>query len=283
MNATMLLKKIDHFSVMLDQILSIITPQHGGTFIDCTFGVGGYSKAILEHPNTKVIALDRDKQVKQYAESISQKYPGRFNFYNEKFSNLKKILKPDENLNAIIFDLGFSLFQVADHKRGFSFKSETSLDMTMGMNEISAHEAVNKLSKESLTKIIKYLGDEKDGKIIANKIIQYRIKKETIDKYHSMKNPMEMIKQGNESIEIYKKNNRNDLLEIEKGEVEIISTFLPKQLSDTETLKICKETIQSIKAQGPKDIGKVMGAIKKKYANVLDFSKVGSQVKEILK
>ena len=92
-----------------------------------------------------------------------------------------------------------------------------------------------------------------------------------------------MIKQRNESIEIYKKNNRIDLLEIEKGEVEIISTFLPKQLSDTETLKICQETIQSIKAQGPKDIGKVMGTIKKKYANVLDFSKVVSQVKEILK
>ena len=92
-----------------------------------------------------------------------------------------------------------------------------------------------------------------------------------------------MIKQRNESIEIYQKNNRADLLEIEKGEVEIISTFLPKQLSDTETLKICQETIQSIKAQGPKDIGKVMGTIKKKYANVLDFSKVVSQVKEILK
>ena len=92
-----------------------------------------------------------------------------------------------------------------------------------------------------------------------------------------------MIKQRNESIEIYKKNNRTDLLEIEKGEVEIISTFLPKQLSDAETIKICKETIQSIKAQGPKDIGKVVGTIKKKYANVLNFSKVGSQVKEILK
>jgi len=92
-----------------------------------------------------------------------------------------------------------------------------------------------------------------------------------------------MIKQRNESIEIYKKNNRTDLLEIEKREVEIISTFLPKQLSDAETLKICKETIQSIKAQEPKDIGKVMGAIKKKYTNILDFSKVGSLVKEILK
>ena len=92
-----------------------------------------------------------------------------------------------------------------------------------------------------------------------------------------------MIKQRNESIEIYKKNNRTDLLEIEKGEVEIISTFLPKQMNEAETIKICKETIQSIKAQGPKDIGKVMGTIKKKYSDVLDFSKVGALVKEILK
>ena len=92
-----------------------------------------------------------------------------------------------------------------------------------------------------------------------------------------------MIKQRNESIEIYKKNNRIDLLEMEKGEVEIISTFLPKQMNKAETIKICKETIQSIKAQGPKDIGKVMGEIKKKYSDVLDFAKVGALVKEILK
>ena len=92
-----------------------------------------------------------------------------------------------------------------------------------------------------------------------------------------------MIKQGNESIELYKKNNRTDLLDIEKYEIKIIGSFLPKQLDDAETLKICKETINSTKAQGPKDIGKVMGEIKKKYASVLDFSKVGSLVKEMLK
>ena len=92
-----------------------------------------------------------------------------------------------------------------------------------------------------------------------------------------------MIKQRNESIEIYKKNNRPDLLEIEKGEVGIISTFLPKQMNEVETIKICKETIQLTNAQGPKDIGKVMGAIKKKYSEVLDFAKVGVFVKEILK
>ncbi len=92
-----------------------------------------------------------------------------------------------------------------------------------------------------------------------------------------------MIKQRNESIEIYKKNNRIDLLETEKEEVEIISAFLPKQLNEIEITKVCKETIQSIKAQGPKDIGKVMGVLKKKYSDILDFAKAGEQVKEILK
>ena len=92
-----------------------------------------------------------------------------------------------------------------------------------------------------------------------------------------------MIKQRSESMELYKKNNRNDLLEIEKGEVEIINAFLPKQLNDDETTKICKETIQLVKAEGPKDMGKVMGAIKKKYGSVVDFSKVGTLVKELLK
>ena len=92
-----------------------------------------------------------------------------------------------------------------------------------------------------------------------------------------------MIKQRKESIEIYEKGNRKDLLDIEKGEIQIISTFLPKQMNETETVKICKETIETIKAKGPKDIGKVMGAIKKKYSDVLDFAKVGALVKEILK
>ena len=92
-----------------------------------------------------------------------------------------------------------------------------------------------------------------------------------------------MIKQRNESIEIYKKNNRIDLLETEKEEVEIISAFLPKQLNEIEITKVCKETIQSIKAQGPKDIGKVMGALKKKYSDKLDFAKAGEQIKQILK
>jgi len=119
MNATMSLKKIDHFSVMLDQILSIITPQHGGTFIDCTFGAGGYSKAILKYPNTKVIAFDRDQSVKHFSKVLEKQYRDRFKFYTEKFSTLSSFIKKDISIKAIIIDLGFSLMQIKNLDRGF--------------------------------------------------------------------------------------------------------------------------------------------------------------------
>jgi len=92
-----------------------------------------------------------------------------------------------------------------------------------------------------------------------------------------------MIKQRNESIEIYKKGNRNDLLDIEKKEVQIISKFLPKQFSEEETNKICKETINKVGATSVKDMGKVMGMLKKNYADVLDFSRAGLILKNMLK
>ena len=91
-----------------------------------------------------------------------------------------------------------------------------------------------------------------------------------------------MIKQRTESIEIYKKNNRNDLLEVEQKEHEIISNFLPKQLGDDETKEICKKIVESIGASSIKDMGKVMGELKKKHSDEIDFSKAGSIIKEIL-
>ena len=78
---------------MLDQVLSIISPQHGGTFIDCTFGGGGYSRAILKYPNTKVYAIDRDSLALKYAHILEKKFPKRFNFFQNKFRNLNKIIK----------------------------------------------------------------------------------------------------------------------------------------------------------------------------------------------
>ena len=91
-----------------------------------------------------------------------------------------------------------------------------------------------------------------------------------------------MIKQRNESCEVYKKAGRTELLESENREIEVISKFLPKQLSDEETKKICQDTIKSVGASSMKDIGKIMGVLKSKYADTLDFSKVSSILKGLL-
>ena len=91
-----------------------------------------------------------------------------------------------------------------------------------------------------------------------------------------------MIKQRNESCEMYKKAGRDELLENEKKEIEVISVFLPKQLSEEQTKKICEEAIKSSGASSMKDMGKVMGVLKSKHADTLDFSKVSSIIKELL-
>ena len=194
----MLLEKQIHYPVMLDQILSIISPQHGGTFIDCTFGGGGYSKAILKFPNTKVIAIDRDETAQHRAINVIKKFPKRFTFFQTKFSNLNKIIKLDLNPKAVIFDLGLSTHQLLDNNRGFSFKSNSFLSMQMGINKYSAYDVVNTLDKKNLTSIIKILGEEKDGKIIANKIIKYREKK-----------PIETSEELNRIVRDAKRNHKN--------------------------------------------------------------------------
>ena len=91
-----------------------------------------------------------------------------------------------------------------------------------------------------------------------------------------------MMKQRTESIDIYKKNNRSDLLEIEQNEFNILSSFLPKQLNDEDTKKICEETISKLGASSIKDMGKVMGELKKKHADEIDFSKAGALLKQLL-
>ena len=91
-----------------------------------------------------------------------------------------------------------------------------------------------------------------------------------------------MIKQRAESIDVYKKNNREDLLKIEENEYKILSDYLPNQLSEEETKKICSEVIQKLGANSIKDMGKVMGELKKNYSDSIDFSKAGSLIKDLL-
>ena len=108
MSATIISEKKEHYPVLLSKIISIITPQYGGTFIDCTFGQGGYTKKILEFQNTKVISLDRDKDCQKVATDLEKEFKNRFVFNNKKFSQIKDLNLNQDKIKAVIFDLGCS-------------------------------------------------------------------------------------------------------------------------------------------------------------------------------
>ncbi len=178
MIATIISERKKHYPVLLSEIISIITPQYGGTFIDCTFGQGGYTKKILEFANTKIIALDRDKDTEKIALDFEKKFKTRFLFKNKKFSEINDLDLKKEKIKAVVFDLGYSYTQIKDPKKGLSFDASGELNMKMGLNNFSAKDVINKLNEKDLEKIFKFFGEEKDSKRIAYKIIKERKIKE---------------------------------------------------------------------------------------------------------
>jgi|TARA_B100001059_G_scaffold234744_1_gene278103 16S rRNA (cytosine1402-N4)-methyltransferase len=167
-----------HIPVMLDEIIKITTPLKGGTYIDCTFGGGGYSKKLLKFEKTKVRGLDRDGKVKKIGKRLEKNFPKRFKFHQITFSQLDTIV--NELVDVIIFDLGLSSIQLNDLKRGFSFKSNENLDMSMGLNKLSAQDVINNLSELELKMIIKTFGEEKEASNIAKNIVKSRNKKKIV-------------------------------------------------------------------------------------------------------
>ena len=178
MKATIISGNAKHYPVLLNEIISIITPQYGGTFIDCTFGQGGYSKKILDYPDTKVIAIDRDIESIKKAENIQEKFENRFLFKNIKFSQLTNLKLKKEDIKGIIFDLGYSYTQIKDPKKGLSFDFSGELNMKLGINEFSAKEVINKLEERELLNIFKYFGEEIESRKIARNIVEDRKSKE---------------------------------------------------------------------------------------------------------
>ena len=163
-----------HYPVLLSELINIITPQHGGTFIDCTFGQGGYTKQILNYKNTQVIALDRDIESKKKANEILEEFQDRFIFKNKKFSQLDNLKLKNENIRGVIFDLGYSYTQIKDPAKGLSFNSVGELNMQMGLNDFSAKDAINRLNVTELERIFKFFGEEKEAKKIAVNIVKER-------------------------------------------------------------------------------------------------------------
>ncbi len=182
-----------HLPVMIDEVLKICNPKNGGNFMDCTFGAGGYSKELLKFHETKVFALDRDKHVIELANKLKSDFKSRFLFYNKKFSNLD--LVSTNKFDAVIFDLGLSSIQLDDFSRGFSFKSQSELNMSMGLTETSAKKVLNTYSSQDLRDIIKIFGEEEEALKISKNIVKERTKK--------------IINNTDELVKIIKKSKKN--------------------------------------------------------------------------
>lgn len=167
---------VRHIPVMLEEVIATLNPIDGEVYVDATFGNGGYSEAILNKANCKVIAIDRDPSVVSRANELKAKYGTRFEFVEGAFGDIKSLI--NEPVNGVVFDIGVSSMQLDDDFRGFSFSKEADLDMRMSMSGTSAKDIVNNLPEENLANIIYLYGEEKKSRQIARKIVEYRQTKE---------------------------------------------------------------------------------------------------------
>ena len=162
-----------HIPVMLNEMLANLAPQDGESYLDCTFGAGGYSKAILESCNCYVTALDRDPNVIKRAERIKQNYSTRFDFIETNFADSFAKLK-EKKFDGIVLDLGVSSMQLDIADRGFSFLHDSPLDMRMSGQGLSAEEFINTVEEKELADILYKYGDESFSRRIAKRIVEYR-------------------------------------------------------------------------------------------------------------
>ena len=154
MKKNITLEKNIHFPVLLTEVENLCSNIQKGDFLDCTFGGGGYSLHLLKKTNSRIDAVDRDKNIKYLADEIKKKFPKRFRFFIQKFSQIGETFK-DKKFDAIIFDLGLSSYQLKDLSRGFSFKSKDKLSMDMGLSDLNLIEVINSIDEKNLKLILK--------------------------------------------------------------------------------------------------------------------------------
>lgn len=163
-----------HIPVMLSEVLEALQPQAGKTYVDATFGNGGYSNAILQHADCHLIAIDRDPTVQPRAEELKKLYGSRFDFRAGRFGDLANLL--NEPIDGIVFDIGVSSMQIDDAARGFSYNKDAPLDMRMSCQGISARDIVNDTPEKELADILYNFGEERKSRQIAAQIVAERSK-----------------------------------------------------------------------------------------------------------
>ncbi len=165
-----------HAPVLLAEAIASLRPKEGGRYLDATFGAGGYSRALLETPGARVLALDRDPLAVRGGAGLVAKSAGRLTLVEARFSELEQIALREKflPLDGVVLDIGVSSMQFDEAERGFSFRGDGPLDMRMEGRGRSAAEIVNETEEETLADILYYFGEERASRRIARAIVHDR-------------------------------------------------------------------------------------------------------------
>ncbi len=165
-----------HIPVLRDEAVRMLAPRDGKTYLDGTFGGGGYAKSILDAADCTLFAVDRDPAAVARGRDLAAQYPGRLRICEGRISQILELLGTEgvERLDGAVFDLGVSSYQIDDAARGFSFRQDGPLDMQMGGGKITAAVLVNTVSESELADILYQFGEEKASRRIAKAIVERR-------------------------------------------------------------------------------------------------------------
>lgn len=165
-----------HVPVMLAEVIRVLAPGSGRTYLDATFGGGGYSAAILDAADCTLWAIDRDPDAIARASELAQRFPGRLHILHGSFGAMLSLLSESgiSSLDGVVLDLGVSSYQLDDPARGFSFRVDGPLDMRMGLDGPTASDLVNTLSERELADMLYRFGEERRSRRIARAIVAAR-------------------------------------------------------------------------------------------------------------
>ena len=165
-----------HIPVLGREAVEMLTPRHGGTYVDATFGAGGYTRAILDAADTRVIGIDRDRSAIADGFELVDRSNGRLTLVEDKFSNLAEICAAQgiDAVDGVVMDVGVSSMQLDQAGRGFSFRLDGPLDMRMGHDGPTAADVVAKASEADLANIIYIFGEERHSRAVARAIVAAR-------------------------------------------------------------------------------------------------------------
>jgi 16S rRNA (cytosine1402-N4)-methyltransferase len=165
-----------HIPVLLDEVVEALTPRDGAVYIDGTFGVGGYARALLERAPCRVLGIDRDPAAVARGRALEAEFPGRLTVAEGRFGDMEAVLAGEglDTVAGVALDLGVSSPQLDEADRGFSFRADGPLDMRMGRHGQTAADLVNELSEAELAQIVRELGEERHARRVARAVVAAR-------------------------------------------------------------------------------------------------------------